>query len=102
MRDSSPAGSKIVREQLQLVADRRKALRRRLGWRGGHGVRLSDGRARPAEGGRVAEALLALERAIISTETLATVVEPLHGATERLGRIVDRLPGQRGGGQAAE
>ncbi len=53
-----------------------------------------------AEGGRVAEALPALERAITSTETLATVVEPLHGATERLGRIVDRLPGQRSGGAA--
>lgn len=50
------------------------------------------------EGGRVAEALPALERAITSTETLATVVEPLHGATERLGRIVDRLPGARPSG----
>jgi hypothetical protein len=28
-----------------------------------------------------------------STSTLATAVEPLQGASERLGRIADRLPG---------
>ena len=45
-------------------------------------------------GRQVAEALPVLQRAI-------TMAEPLEGAVERLGRIVDRLPGgvrQRGGG----
>jgi hypothetical protein len=37
-------------------------------------------------GAQVAEALPYLERAV-------TMVEPLEGAVERLGRIVDRLPG---------
>lgn len=30
-----------------------------------------------------------------SAEAMAAVAEPLHGAAERLGRIVDRLPGGR-------
>src|SRR3954468_20594694 len=33
----SSAGSKVVREELELLADRRKALRRRLGGGGAHG-----------------------------------------------------------------
>lgn len=51
------------------------------------------------QGGRLADALPALERALTvidelapTAQTLALTVEPLHGATERLGRIVDRLP----------
>jgi hypothetical protein len=30
-----------------------------------------------------------------SAQTLASATEPLQGAIERLGRIVDRLPGAR-------
>src|SRR5436305_2141069 len=35
-RSLRPSGSKIVREQLQLLADRRKPLRQRFGGGGGH------------------------------------------------------------------
>ena len=51
------------------------------------------------QGGRLADALPTLERALAlinelapTAQALALTVEPLHGATERLGRIVDRLP----------
>lgn len=51
------------------------------------------------QGGRLADSLPTLERALAlinelapTAQALALTVEPLHGATERLGRIVDRLP----------
>jgi ABC-type transporter Mla subunit MlaD len=47
-----------------------------------------DGREVADAGRQIAEALPALQRAI-------HMAEPLEGAVERLGRIVDRLPGGR-------
>src|SRR4051794_40126939 len=56
----SSAGSKVVREELELLADRREALRRRLGRGGGaHGCSVLDGLPgvprRRATGGPVAQ-----------------------------------------------
>lgn len=52
------------------------------------------------QGGEVALALPTLERALetidtvsVSAAQLVALIEPLQGATERLGRVVDRLPG---------
>jgi hypothetical protein len=39
-----------------------------------------------------------LERAIPTAERAVDLIQPLEGAVERLGRMVDRLPGGRGSG----
>ena len=44
-------------------------------------------------GGELAAAFPTIERTTQIAETLALTVEPLQGAAERLGRVVDRLPG---------
>jgi len=44
-------------------------------------------------GAELAAAFPTLERTAQIGETLAQAVEPLQGAAERLGRVVDRLPG---------
>jgi hypothetical protein len=81
---SSPAGSKVVREQGELVADRREALRRRL-------RRCSGGHV--ASEGNVPVPVLGIDvPARVILRALQTA-EPLQVLVERLGRIADRLPG---------
>lgn len=49
---------------------------------------------------RAAEVLETVQVLNASAKTLAAAAEPLQGATERLGRIADRLPGGGGGRRA--
>jgi type VI protein secretion system component VasF len=53
------------------------------------------GREVADRGGEVARSLPSLAQMGESAQTLATAAVPLQGAIERLGRIVDRLPGAR-------
>jgi len=48
-----------------------------------------------ARAGEVLAAIDELDKLAPTAATLAASVEPLQGASERLGRIVDRLPGGR-------
>jgi len=74
-------------ERLDSSVDAVLAMGDRILERGDAVLEQGGALAQVAEGStRLAEALPALQRAI-------ELVEPLQGATERLGRIVDRLPG---------
>jgi hypothetical protein len=86
---SSPAGSKVVREQRELVADRREALRRRLrGCGGGH--LASEGNVPVPVLGIDVPARLVL-RALDDLHAIAQAVRTLPDVEARLAQRIDEL-----------
>jgi S1-C subfamily serine protease len=86
---SSPAGSKVVREQRELVADRREALRRRLGGCGG-GHLASEGNVPVPVLGIDVPARLIL-RALDDLHAIAQAARTLPDVEARLAQRIDEL-----------